>query len=147
MMLPYCLDLLPTAIGKLCARLSGWQPVGKRVVLGFTEGPLYGTRVTGRIECAIPHILTAGPGGSTRTREIALLIRLDQPLVDGSRSVSGLVAVPRYSGHGPYRLPVTWCVVNVHASGATASEPPTVVQYEDMISICFMKLVRGAPGR
>ena len=132
-------------IGKLFSRLSGWQPVGKRVRLAFTESgdaALTGTEATGRIQRAIPEIVTAGPDGSTRLDEISLLISLDRPLVHASRSISQVVVVPRFAGHGPYRLPVTWSAVNVHALSAAGPEPPTVVQYEDMIATCLMKLDR-----
>ena len=145
MLLAHPLDLLPTVIGKVFAHLRGWQPVGKRVRLAFTESSdpaLTETEATGTIENAIPQILTMGPGGSTRVDEISLVISLDRPLVHASRPVSRIVAVPRFAGHGPYRLPVTWSAVNVHPLSASDPEPPTAVRYEDMIAICLMKLDR-----
>ncbi len=150
MLLPLFLDLLPSMIGKAFSRLTGWQPVGKPVRLAFTEGALYEQEITGRVEQALSEIVTAGPDGSTTLHEISLVISLDRPLMYASRSVSRVVAVPRFAGHGPYRLPVTWSAVNVHALNAASPEPPTVVQYEDMIAICLLKLARteasGARG-
>ena len=147
MLLPYPLDLLPSLLGRCLSRFSGWQPDGKRVRLAFTESGdarLTGTEATGTIQRALPGVLTIGPDGATKHGGLALLISLDSPIMHASQAVPWIVVTARFPGHGPFRLPVSWSVVDV--SRAVGPEPPTRLHRDDMIAIGLLKLVKGHGG-
>lgn len=140
MLLPGFLDLIPEKVGQLLARISGWRPEGKCVILQVTEGEsnFYGTNVSGRIislerVCRIP----ADPLNTT----VSILIQLDSPWHYSNRTTTvatRILVEPRFRRHGINRLLVG--VMYVHVFPVINQSAPLTLNWRDMIAICDMKL-------
>lgn len=140
MLLPAGLDRIPELIGRLCSNASGWRPQSKAVELAWTDAGdqrLVETVCVGTIKEIRERVLivsqsSKGIGGP------ALLVELFRPLQYDGESLTRLVAIPRFTGHRPERLLVTWCVVNVFRASSLEKE----LDWSNVVGICLMRLHR-----
>lgn len=103
------LDRIPETIGRLTASLRCWTPLRKEIEIQLEQSEdaqLIGKRLAGTV-CAYDADLDGG----------VLLVQLGEPLVYvyGSATFSPeIVSVsPALRGHGPKRLLITWCAVEL----------------------------------
>jgi hypothetical protein len=124
------------------AKLTGWSPIGKRVALRVTEGEqgFFGTVVTGVVDR-----FERGVFSDQENVSVGALIRLDAPWTtrDPSKAFAWVFAVPRFSGHSVWRLPLSSADVNVFP--ATEKGLDEHVAWDDMIAICDMQLRSSEP--
>ncbi len=110
MLLPFFLDLIPTWIARLYARLARWQPEGAKVELVVEETPdpeIFGARLTGRL----------GKVGMANGWRQSVELELDTPLTYQTGTFETLRLLPRFPGHDFYRLLVTSSDVDVTSVG------------------------------
>jgi hypothetical protein len=128
MLLPHPIDLVPEYLGRLTAKFRRWDPIGHRVVLKVDDGPQLGMKLKGTIRKVVDQPMqTSG-----------ILIELDEPWNTGQNIGAWVFATPRFSGHGIFRLLLTWGVVNVNLL-----EEPTVpsnLPYERFVAIALLSL-------
>jgi len=139
-LLPYPLDLAPEYLGKAIGWVIGWRPEGKRVTLAVDESgdkAIQGLKVAGTIRRVLEDVTTTGPSGSTPGGGPCALIELDQPLIYMGEHVLWVVSLPRFGGHGLYRLLVTWSVVNLHRAADTRIHE---LKWNDIIAIGLMRM-------
>jgi len=128
------IDSLIEVTCRAFAKLTGWSPIGKRVALRVTEGEqgFFGTVVTGTIDRFERWV-----SSDQKNASLGALIRLDAPWTARNRSNTSIFAVPRFSGHSAWRLPLSSADVNVFPASEKGLEQ---IAWEDMIAICEMQL-------
>jgi hypothetical protein len=140
MKLQVSLDRLPELLGRVYAKLTGWSPEGKQIVLQVVEGEpeMFGTVVSGTIvRVDVEH---ASECRSTDAG-LPLLVRLNVTWEYKNRSTAGtswVLVIPLSWGQGPYRLPIA--AGQVHVFPATAEGAPTNLKWQDMIAVCELRL-------
>ena len=139
MLLPYPFDSWVETVGRAVGFLTGWHPEGRRVKLVVTESgdsSLWGRVLRGRIAAVIEVSTTVGPQGRTIAVGPYVTVVLDEPLLFRDQATHSIVTVPRFWGHGPYRMLITCSEVNIHPIRGAAR--PSEIRWEDMIAICEM---------
>lgn len=133
-------------IGEYLAWVSkarGWHPEGKRTCILINEGSdknLLGQVIYGTILKYMEHIKTVGPSGVSDTFAEAVLIKLDTCLRYEQLEIDMLVAIPRHTGFGIYRLPFTNSIAVYIVKYMDGVEPIELLQ-KDVLAIWELKLM------
>ena len=134
-------------IGEYLAWVSkarGWHPEGKRICILINEGSdksLLGQVIYGTIRKYMKRIKTAGSGGIADTFAEAVLIKLDTCLRYKRLEIDMLVAIPRHTGFGIYRLPFTNSIAVYIVKYMDGVEPPIELLQKDVLAIWELKLM------
>ena len=101
---------------------------------------LVGAVIKGTILDVISGVMTIGPGGSKWSDDSFAIIHLDSFINLGGKNVEWLIAVPRHSGYGLYRLHITWIAVYIF----TLERPiaPQSISWDEIRGIYSMKLAK-----
>jgi hypothetical protein len=117
---------------------------GKAVVLNIAESKdssLLHKIVRGKIH-GICEIALYGQTGSTiseKTKTCAL-VKLDSPISINGQTHDCFIVIPRHSGHGFYRLLLSW--IAVYVIPANFPPDPAEVFWDNIIGIWTLKLGR-----
>jgi hypothetical protein len=128
---------------KFFCHLVGWQLPGKSVLLSIDDSDdpaLFGVVVKGVICAIVPAILSLGPAGSSWSDDPSAIIRLDSSLNLKGQNTEWLMAIPRHSGYGLYRLCLSW--IAVYISPLEGPNPPRELSWIRISAICSMKLAK-----
>jgi hypothetical protein len=120
------LDLLTEAATSALARITGWQPEEKAIVLSVLDPGHPRQRASGQIEKVLRGVLTEGAGGATKHDQPFVVVKLTRPLSLHGEQVDRLVAGPRYHLHSLARLILTGWTANLYRVPAArpAAENP-----------------------
>jgi len=140
MILPFALDLIPERLGALLARVTKRRPEGQPILLRIDESgdPNFdGTVLSGKIHTVFEGIVARGPHGSSFDKRPYVVIELDSLLKYQNRSTRWVIVGPRFSGHGVYRLYLTWSVVHLFLTDGPV--PPHELLWDNMIAISLLR--------
>jgi hypothetical protein len=128
MLLPHPIDLVPEYLGRVVAKVRQWDPIGHRVSLKVDDGPQLGMKLKGTIRKVVEQPI----------QRSGILVELDEQWNTGQNTGSWVFVTPRFSGHGIFRLLLTWGVVNVNL----LEEPmvPDDLPYTRFAAIALMSL-------
>lgn len=130
-----------TRLGKLYSHLSGQKLEGKMVAIKLedcADRNLEGVILHGRIHNLPPQSVSTGPTGSTKHGLGSLVLELTHDSRRSATDVQWLLAIPRWDGHGAYRLFIAPIVVNLYKMDAPDLWP--TVTYEQTMAIGILKL-------